>query len=63
MSDGDVQDIKDRLTRLEDKFDAITLRVAELTASASTLKMILTYVVTPLIIVVAGLVGIKLVNP
>ncbi len=63
MNDGDVQDIKDRLTRLEDKFDAITLRVAELTASASTLKMILTYVVTPLIIVVAGLVGIKLVNP
>lgn len=61
MNDPDIRTVLDRLARLEGRIDNFADRLARLEGSSSTVKLILSYVVTPLLILLGGLIGVKLI--
>lgn len=63
MSPDDIQDLRDRLTRLDTKVDELAVNVAKMVGSADNLHTIVTYIVLPLIIILGALIGVKLVMP
>ena len=62
MTDGEVQDLRDRLVRLEAKVDCLAETVAKMAGSADTLNTIVKFVITPLLVILGGLIGIKLIG-
>ncbi len=60
MTDGEVQDLRDRLVRLETKVDSLAESVAKMVGSSDTLNTIVKFVITPLLVILGGLIGIKL---
>ncbi len=63
MAPDDIEDIKRRLDEVEKRMYETCLEVARLAGQQSTVKLLLQYVITPLLVILAGLVGIKLVLP
>ncbi len=62
MTDGEVQDLRDRLVRLETKVDSLAESVAKMVGSSDTLNTIVKFVITPLLVILGGLIGIKLIG-
>ncbi len=60
MTDGEVQDLRDRLVRLETKVDSLAESVAKMMGSSDTLNTLIKFVITPLLVILGGLIGIKL---
>ncbi len=58
-----MDDIERRLTRLEDVYTALAADIAAIKGSQQTVELLLKFVILPLIIIVGGVVGIKLVIP
>jgi len=55
--------VEDRLLAIETKIDELIERIALLEGQQNSLSMMIKWVVFPMLIIVAGLVGIKLVMP
>jgi len=55
--------VEDRLLAIEGKIDELIERVALLEGQQNSLSMMIKWVVFPMLVIVAGLVGIKLVLP
>lgn len=52
-----------RITRLETTILSISASVAKIEGSMGTIELLVKWVILPLLVIVAGLVGIKLVMP
>lgn len=52
-----------RILRLEDCVDSVEKAVAGIKGSMGTVEMLVKWVIVPLLVIVGGLVGIKLVLP
>ncbi len=63
MSPDEITDILRRLADLDKRLTDTCIEVARLAGQQSTVKLLLQYVITPLLVILAGLVGIKLVLP
>ena len=66
----EIEELKERINRLNDEIGELKEKVASLEAKVdmlihenTTLKMLLQYVVTPLLIIVGALVGVKIAIP
>jgi CII-binding regulator of phage lambda lysogenization HflD len=55
--------IEEVLDRLNERFDAINRELGELKGRQDTVVLILKYVVTPLLIILGALIGVKLAIP
>ena len=62
--------VEDRLDRIEkilekydERLDTINNEMGKLIGESNTVKTLVKWVITPLLFILAGLVGIKLVNP
>lgn len=62
--------VEDRLDRIEkilekydERLDTINNELGKLIGESNTVKTLVKWVITPLLFILAGLVGIKLVNP
>ena len=53
--------IEKRLDRVDERLDALNGEVSKLIGQSNTVQTLVKYVITPLIILLAALVGIKLV--
>jgi len=65
-----MSDVNDRLDRIEQQLDKfndeikeVGTKLGELAGESRTMKMLLQYVVTPLIVILGALVGVKIVMP
>ncbi len=56
-------EIKGSIKDLADKLDQAAVTIATLTGKSDTVKMLLIYVVVPLLFILGGLVGIKIALP
>ncbi len=63
MSEQDIRDIRADFAKLTENVGFLAIKIAALETQQSTVRLLLKWVVTPLILVLAGLVGIKLVLP
>jgi len=59
----EVEEVKVRVTKLEDCVSTMKVDIGKLLGSADTTEKLLKYCVLPLLIILGGLVGIKLVMP
>ncbi len=59
----ELAEVKERVTRLENSVSTIDKAVAVIQGSTSSIEMILKWVVLPLLVILGGLVGIKIVLP
>lgn len=63
---SDIANIKDDIKDIKDtcsKFDEVKSEVTKLMGSASTTLMLLKWVITPLIVILGALVGVKIALP
>ena len=61
--EDDVRRHEERLNKLDTLVDQLEKAVAKIEGSTSSVEMILKWVVIPLLIILGGLVGIKLILP
>ena len=59
----EVEEVKTRVGKLEDCVSGMKVDIGKLLGSADTVEKLLKYVVLPLLVIVGGLVGIKLIVP
>ena len=59
----DIRDLKNHVSRIEDRLNHISQDIATLKGSQQTMTQILKYVVTPLILILGALIGLKLTVP
>lgn len=62
-NDAQHKEIKESIKTVSDKTDVLSTGLAALTGKAETTKMLILYIVVPLIVILGGLVGIKLAIP
>jgi hypothetical protein len=60
---GRINDLDTRVRALEIKIETLSTKIDMIANSNATIKMILQYVVTPLLIILGSLVGVKIALP
>lgn len=55
--------VEERLTRIEERLAALNEEIGELKGKMDTEQTLVKWIIFPLLLIVAGLVGIKLVMP
>jgi hypothetical protein len=58
-----MSDVNAAVARLEDKVDEILQRVAALEGKADMSKMVIQWIVLPLIVILGAIIGVKVVLP
>ncbi len=58
-----MDELERRMNRLEDSMATLAADIAQIKGSQQTVELLLKWVILPLIVIVGGVVGIKLVIP
>ncbi len=61
--EAEIADIKNHLSELTQKIEGLEISVAKMVGSQGTVELLLKWVILPLIVILGGLVGIKIVMP
>lgn len=60
---NEIQELKETIKNIDSRVSFIEGRLQQMNSNRSTLELIVKYIILPMLFIIAGLVGIKLVVP
>ena len=61
--EGELMEHEQRITKLEASFTLMATQIAKIEGSTSTVEILIKWIILPLLVIVGGLVGIKIISP